>query len=412
MNRSPTKAREALPAGYGVIWTTVAVDLVGFGIVVPILPQYAERFGVSGTVIGLLFASFSLAQLVFAPVWGRVSDRVGRKPVILISLFGTALGSLLTGLAWSIGVLFVGRVLDGASGASVSVAQAAVADVAPARDRARLMGMLGAAFGVGFVAGPAIGALAGLGGPHVPFFVAAAISFVNGLVAIRRLPETRPRLTASPAGHGPAGHDAEAIAAAPALDGPGIAEPAHLATPNPIEVAVIVRLIVVAFVGMVAFSGFEATFALLAERRFDLHISSTAAMFTAIGLGLVGVQAGLVGPVTRRLGESRSLRVGLVANGVGLALLAVEGGWVSLAPALALLVVGQGIITPTLASAVSLKAREQRGEWLGWQQSAGGVARVIGPVAAGALFQHVGVGAPYLLGAALALVAVLLVPST
>lgn len=412
MHRSSTRSREALPAGYGIIWTTVAIDLVGFGIVVPILPQYAEQFGVSGTVIGLLFASFSLAQLVFAPVWGRISDRVGRKPVILVSLFGTAVGSLLTGVAWSIGVLFLGRILDGASGASVSVAQAAVADVAPARDRARLMGLLGAAFGVGFVAGPAIGALAGLGGPHIPFFVAAAISFVNGLVAIKRLPETSPRHTAAPGDHDPAEQDAEAIAAAPALDGPGIAEPAHLAAPRSLDVPVMMRLIAVAFIGMVAFSGFEATFALLAERRFDLHISSTAAVFTVIGLGLVGVQAGLVGPVTHRLGESMTLRVGLVANSAGLALLAADEGWLSLVPALALLVVGQGIITPTLASAVSSRAGEQRGEWLGWQQSAGGVARVIGPVAAGALFQHVGVGAPYLLGAALAFAAVLLVPST
>lgn len=407
MERSSTRSRGALPAGYGIIWTTVAIDLVGFGIVVPILPQYAERFGVSGTVIGLLFASFSLAQLVFAPVWGKVSDRVGRKPVILVSLFGTAVGSLLTGAAWSIGALFLGRIIDGASGASVSVAQAAVADVAPARDRARLMGLLGAAFGVGFVAGPAIGALAGLGGAHIPFFVAAAISFVNGLVAIKRLPETRPR-------HGgePAEQDAEAIAAAPALDGPGIAEPAHLATPKALDVPAIVRLIVVAFVGMVAFSGFEATFSLLAERRFDLHISSTAAVFTVIGLGLVGVQAGLVGPVTRRLGEAGTLRWGLLANTGGLALLAVDAGWAGLVPALALLVAGQGLITPTLASAVSSRAGEQRGEWLGWQQSAGGVARVVGPVAAGALFQHLGVGAPYVLGAVLAGVAVTLVPSS
>ena len=161
--------RRPIPRGFGVIWTTVAIDLIGFGIVLPILPQYAERFGAGAAVIGLLSASFSPAQLVFAPVWGKLSDRIGRKPIIIVSLFGTAIGSLVTGLAGALWLLFLGRIIDGISGASVSVAQAAVADIAPARERARYMGLIGAAFGVGFVAGPAIGALAALeiGRAHV-----------------------------------------------------------------------------------------------------------------------------------------------------------------------------------------------------------------------------------------------------
>ncbi len=151
--------RQPLPKGFGTIWTTVAIDLIGFGIVLPILPQYAERFGASATVTGLLVASYSLAQFVFAPVWGRLSDRFGRKPVLIVSLLGTAVGSLLTGIAGAIPLLFVGRLVDGASGGSVSVAQAAVSDVSEPKDRARLMGLLGAAFGVGFVAGPTIVAI-------------------------------------------------------------------------------------------------------------------------------------------------------------------------------------------------------------------------------------------------------------
>jgi multidrug resistance protein len=438
-----------LPPGFGVIWSTVAIDLVGFGIVVPILPLYAERFGVSATVVGALFASFSLAQLVAAPVLGRLSDRIGRKPVLLVSLFGTALGSLLTGLAGDVWVLFAGRILDGASGASVSVAQASVADLAPASQRPRLMGLLGAAFGVGFVAGPAIGALAGLGGPHLPFFVAAAIAFANGVVAVRRLPETHPdraggahregssAATADTAetahtahtAHTAAGDlgaapealsDAEAIADAPALDGPGLVEPGHLEVPAPggphgpvvaPRRSELVRLLVVAFVAMVAFSGFEATFGLLAEARLGLTISATAGVFTAIGLALVAVQAGLVGPVSDRLGEAGTLRAGLAANTAGLALLAVDRGWGSVVPALGLLVLGQGLLTPVLSSAVAGRAGAARGAWLGWQQSAGGLARVVGPVAAGALFQHVGVGAPFAAGAVLALGALALVPA-
>ncbi len=186
------RERKPFPAGFGTIWTTVALDLIGFGIVLPILPLYAERFGASATTIGILLATFSIAQLLLAPVWGRISDRVGRKPVILISLFGTAAGSFLTGAAGSLPMLFLGRLVDGASGASVSVAQAAVADVAEPSERPRLLGLLGAAFGVGFVAGPALGALAALGGPHVPFYLAGCVALVNALVAIRRLPETAP----------------------------------------------------------------------------------------------------------------------------------------------------------------------------------------------------------------------------
>lgn len=394
--------RKPFPPGYGIIWSTVAIDLVGFGMVTPILPQYAERFGMSGATIGMLFASFSLAQLVFAPVWGRLSDRIGRKPVIVISLFGTALGSLLTGVAGTVWLLFLGRLVDGASGASVSVAQASVADVAGEEDRPRLMGMLGAAFGVGFVAGPALGALAALGGPHIPFYVAAVIAFVNAVVAIGRLPETHPT------------RDAEEPDPVLSLDGPGLDSPSHIITPHgtPDSIRyVVVRLIVIAFVAMVAFSGFEATFALLAERRFGLTISSTSAVFAVIGIALVAVQGGMVGPVTTKLGESATLRFGLVANCLGLLVLAVDGGWTTLVVALALLVTGQGLLTPTLTSAVAGRAGSMRGIWLGWQQSAGGVARVVGPIVAGPLFDHVGVGAPYVAGAVLAVLALMLVPS-
>jgi MFS family permease len=430
--RASTKpAREPFPKGYGVIWTTVAVDLIGFGIILPILPRYAEQFNASPTTIGVLSASFSMAQLVFAPLFGRLSDRIGRKPVILISLFGTALGSFITGAAGALWVLFLGRIIDGASGASVSVAQAAVSDVASPRRRAALMGMLGAAFGVGFVVGPIIGSIGALYGPHVPFYLAAAIAFVNGLVAIKRLPETAPahageRAVAagdaeSPGVNAAARAEGEALQSLPALDGPGLADTGHLAGPSSlapgttatsVDKAAIVRLITVSFVGLVAFAGFEATFALLVERRLGLTLSSTAALFAGIGLVLVAVQGGLVGPVTQRLGERTTLLVGLGGNAIGLGLLSIDAGWAVLVPALLALVVGQGLLTPTLSSALAGRAGSARGQWLGWQQSAGGAARVIGPILAGALFQHVGVGAPYAVGAVLALVALGLVPAS
>jgi MFS transporter, DHA1 family, tetracycline resistance protein len=376
-----------------------------------LLPQYAEKLGATPVVVGAIGASFSVAQLAFAPVWGRLSDRIGRKPILVISLFGTALGSLLTGVAGSVWLLFIGRVVDGASGASVSVAQAAASDLAAPSQRARLMGLLGAAFGVGFVAGPAIGALGALGGVHVPFLIAAAISFVNALIAIRRLPETAP----AKRGAGAAAADAERIAVAPSLDGPGLVEPAHLQRPHPTppakaDVRVIARLVTISFLAMIAFSGFEITFPLLLEHRFGYQLAATGGVFVAIGLGLVLVQGGLVHPITSALGETFTLQAALLANAVGLVLVAVDGGWLTLVPALVLLVLGQGLVSPTLSSAVAGRAGDQQGQWLGWHQSASGLARVIGPLVAGLLFQAVGVGVPYVVGAVLVAAALVALP--
>jgi DHA1 family tetracycline resistance protein-like MFS transporter len=396
-------ARQRLPRGYGVVWTTVAIDLVGFGIVAPILPLYAERFGASGFTVGLLFASFSLAQFVCAPIAGRLSDRIGRKPVILLSLFGTALGSLVTGAANALWLVFLGRIIDGASGASVSVAQGAVADLAPPDQRARLIGLLGAAFGVGFVVGPAIGSLAALGGAHVPFYVAAAIAFVNGVVAIVRLPETRPatgEALGAAAEAGPAG----------AADGHGAGRYRRQWRPAPGALA---RFALVGFLLTCAFSGFESTFALFADRRFGLTEASVAVVFVGIGLVLVAVQGGLIARASARLGSARTLRLALVANAAGMVVLAAATSWPVLVPALVLLTVGQGLAIPSLTTLVVDRApAARRGEALGFQQSATALARIGGPALGGALFQHAGVPWPYAVAAGLLVVALVVLAGT
>lgn len=391
--RRDRSGRPPLPDGFGTIWLSVALDLVGFGIVLPILPLYAERFDASPAVIGLLVASFSLAQFVFSPIWGRVSDRVGRKPVLVLSLAGTAVGSLLTGLAGSLWLLFAARVLDGISGASVSVAQAAVTDLAPPSERPRLLGLLGAAFGLGFVAGPAIGALAALGGPHVPFLVAAALAAVNAVVAAIRLPETHP----GPQRSGRTGVP-ERHADAPRTGERGGSVRRELAD-----------YLLVAFVSLIAFSAFEATFALFGERRLGLRLASTGVVFTIIGVLIAIVNGFLVAPVVRRLGEPSTLRLGLALNAVGLAVLPFVDSWPGLAPAIVLLTTGQGLVTPTLSATVAGRVdAARRGAALGAQQSAGGLARVVGPVAGGFAFERVGIGAPYLGGTVLLLVAIAL----
>lgn len=377
--------RAPLPPGYWTIWTTVALDLVGFGIVVPILGLYAERFGASGFQVGWLFATFSLAQFVAAPLLGRLSDRIGRKPVILISLVGTAVGSLVTGLAGSLWLLFVGRALDGASGASLAVAQAAVADVAPDDQRPRLVGLLGAAFGVGFVLGPAIGGLAALGGPHVPFFVAAAIAGLNAVAAAVRLPETR-RERQRP-----------------------VVTRRRVSPLTPL----LGHLAVVGFIATLAFVGFEATFTLFGRRRFDLTEGSAALVFLGIGLVLVVVQAGLFGRLVARLGVPRSSTVGLALVAVGLAVVAMSSTWPLLVVGLGVLAIGQGVASPSLTELVHRAApAERRGEALGFQQSIGAIARVAGPPLAGAAFDSVGVSSPMAVGSVVVVVAVVYLWST
>jgi multidrug resistance protein len=375
-----------LPQGFATIWITVALDLVGFGIVVPILGRYAERFGASGLEVGLLFASFSLAQLVFAPILGRLSDRIGRKPVIMISLLGTAVGSFVTGAAGALWVLFVGRILDGASGASVAVAQGAVTDLAPPSERPRLLGLLGAAFGVGFVVGPALGGLASLGGEHIPFYVAGTVALVNAAVAWRRLPETRPA---------------------------DVRRAAHEAAKNDTGAKVrLWGLAVAGFTAIVAFSGFEATFSLLAGDRFRLTEAGIAAIFVGVGVVLVAVQGGLIRPINAKIGTQRSLQVGLVLNSAGLVVLAFAETWPLLIVALALLTVGQGLVTPNLSSLVSGRVPDhRRGEALGFQQGVNAFGRVAGPALAGVLYDHVAIGSPYLVGGALCGVALVVISS-
>jgi MFS family permease len=374
-----------LPPGFGSVWTAVAIDLIGFGIVLPILPIYAKRFHISSFRAALLVAAFSGASFVFSPVWGRVSDRVGRKPVLLVSLAGTAIGSLLTGVAGGFALLLVGRIVDGASGASVSVAQAAAADLARPSDRARLFGLLGAAFGLGFVAGPAIGALAALWGPRLPFYLAAGLAAVNTVVASRRLPETVD-VRSEPGG----GFDSGA-GWRNWLGG----EPTRL-----------LPFVGVAFASVVAFSAFEATFALFGQRRLGFGIASAAGVFTAVGAVIVAVQAGAVGPVVRRFGEGRALVGGLLLNVVGLGVLSAARSWPVAAPALLALTVGQGLVQTSLASLLAASADPGgRGRALGAQQSAGGLARVAGPAAGGALLGTHASGWPYLAGALLTLAA-------
>jgi MFS family permease len=367
----PRSSSRGLPPGFGVLWTTVAVDLLGFGIVVPLLPLYAHRLGAGPGSVGLLLAAFSAAQFVSAPLLGRLSDRVGRKPLLIVSLVGTAAASLLTGVAGSLWLLLVARILDGASGGSVSVAQASATDLVGPEDRMRVFGLLGAAYGVGFVIGPAIGAMAALGGARIPFFVAAGIAGINAVVATKRLPETRPA--------GGAAH----------RDGVSLRSVlGRIGVPGTVTVLLIA-----------SFSAFEATFALFGQRRLGFGLTSIGVVFALIGVVAALVQGAVARPLAARVGAATCLRMGLVAEALGLGLLPTVHARADLVVPLLLLTVGQSLSTPALTTLVVARvADNDRGAALGAQQGLSSLARIVGPAAGGVAFALVGVAAPFVGG--------------
>ncbi|MGI9602792.1 MAG: MFS transporter [Acidimicrobiales bacterium] len=385
-----TAAKPSTPPGFAVIWSTVAIDQVGFGILIPVLALYAEDFGASPTTIGFLVATFALAQLITAPIGGRLSDRFGRKPIILFSLLGTAVGSLITGFAGAVWVLFLGRAVDGLSGASVVVSQAAVTDIGAPEDRARLLGLLAAAFGFGFALGPAIGGLsASVAGPRAPFFVAAALAATNAVVAWFRLPETLPadkRISARPASAG---------------EGPRPRIEWHRR---------LVQLFGVALVASTAFAMFTTTIPLLLERRAGLDEGGVGIVFACVGVGIMLASTFAVGPAVEMFGSTGVVRVGLFLNMVGLVLLGPDAVWVTIVPSTMALILGQALQTGPQSALVSNTVGAQvRGSAMGVNQASVGVGRVVGPIVGGALFS-VGLAWPYLVGAVLTAIALALVP--
>ena len=371
-----------------VIFVTVFIDLLGFGIIIPLLPFYAETFGASAFTVGLLSASFSLMQFLFAPVWGRISDRIGRRPVILVGLFGSFASYLIFGLARSLTVLFAARICAGIAGANISTAQAFIADTTRPEDRAKGMGLVGAAFGLGFIFGPAIGGFLSRWGYATPAFFASALSLGNFCAAAFLLPESRLVDRAGQTG-GPVGR-LEALRRA-------LARP-HLPT-----------LLLVYFIVIAAFSAFEATFALFSERRFAFTASTIGYVFAFVGIVLSLIQGAIVGRAARRLGEHRIVPMAILFLAAGLGLIPVSRTIPVLMAACGLLAVGMGFNSPSIVSLISrLSSRDEQGGVLGVSQSLASLARVLGPAWGGFTFDRFGIAVPYALAAAAMLVASLL----
>ena len=381
------------------IFMIVFVDMLGVGITLPVLPLYAQGvFHASAAQITLLTSVYFAAQFFAAPRLGRLSDRIGRRPVLIVSQSGSLAALLLSGAATGLPILYLARVVDGLTGGNISVAQAYLSDITEPRHRAQGLGLVNAAFGSGMIFGPAFGAIvAAIYGPRAPFFLAAVVSLVTITLSWRLLPESLPPAERA--------RRAAAREAARAVRGPrwGL-----LALPG------LLLLMAVGFLLQLSFFSFQTTWVLWAEavlfagRDPATTQQAVGAVFTFIGIFAIATQVWLVGPLVRRVGER-----GMVAAGTAMRLLpwVVMPLWPSLPLAVAvmpLVAIGGGVSFPALMALLTYIApQEQHGQAIGLMESIQGVGRISGPLLAGWMFQAISPGAPMLFAAGISVVALL-----
>lgn len=367
---------------------TIFLDFTGFGLIIPLLPFWAEHLGANALGVGSLLATYALAQFLCTPVLGALSDRYGRRRVIIFSLCVEVFSFALTALAGSLPMLLIARVIGGLGASNVGTAQAVIADITPPEKRAAGMGTIGAAIGMGFVVGPAIGGLLASHGEATPFWMAMGMALANMLLVLLLLPETRRQQE---------GKSSSRMRAGMVLFGRGRSKGNKT----------VASLVLVNLLFTLAFTGMEAVFPLLTQKNFGWNALQNGYIFTYIGIIIVLMQGGLVRHLVKRLGEFRLMLIGLAVFGLGLLLLTWSVNLALLLTSVGMLSLGDGAVTPTGSAVLSLIASEnEQGEILGFAQGLGGLGRACGPLIAGALFS-LGSGIPFLAGGLLALLAIL-----
>ncbi|HEX9394529.1 MAG TPA: MFS transporter [Gemmatimonadales bacterium] len=388
-----------------VLMAVAFIDMIGLMMVLPLMPLYAKSLHASPTMVGVLVASFSIAQLLSSPVWGRVSDRYGRRPVLLVGLTASAIAYVVFGFANALWLLFVSRFVQGLGGGTTGVAQAYVADTMVPSERAKALGWLSAATSAGVIIGPALGSLVAGLGQSGPGLLAAALCLVNVLFAGRWLPESRvlPQHAPTASGH--------------------MAPPP---TPRPVNAAIwdvirhpgrpVARMIWIYAVAMLAYTATPPIFALYLSWRFGITAQNIGYFFVVFGVVGVLMRAFVVGWVNERLGEVRTLRMGAALYGLGYALIPLAVTVPQFLVVQVLLPLGTALLFPATSALVSHhSSKHEFGLMLGVQQAFRGVASVIAPVLAGAAYEHLGPSVPFFGCAVIIACALLLavrVPST
>lgn len=357
-----------------ILFLTVFIDLLGFGMVLPLLPYYAVDLHADAFQVGLLLTVYSLMQMIFSPIWGGLSDRIGRRPVLIGSLLGSSVGLVLFGLSGSLLMLFASRAFSGITAATISIAQAYIADSTTPENRTRGMALIGMAFGLGFVFGPAFGGLLAGYGHGVPAFVAAGIALANCLFAVFRLPESLP-----PERRGEK-----------AVRGFSVSRLARSANIPGMPV-----LMLVYFFTIFAFATMEATFPLLTREHFGFNEMKNGYVFAYLGVLIVIVQGGMR-QVVKRVGEKKLIIAGTLFLAIGLGALPWPASIPLLLLALVPLAVGNGITNPSLTSLISLTAETgAQGETLGTAQSLASLGRLLGPLWGGFAYEKLGMDTSY-----------------
>jgi MFS family permease len=375
------------------LFLTVFIDLLGFGIVLPLLPYYARQYGASGIVVGAVVGSYSLMQFFFSPVWGRLSDRIGRRPVLLISLSGSVIGYLIFGFAHSLLMLFVARIVAGIAAANIGTAQAYIADITAPEDRAKGMGLIGAAFGLGFIFGPPVGGLLsdfglsrGYHGNLLPGIAASALSLTALLIGFISLRESKSESLVPRTG------------LPPQFDRTIWSMVFHR--------RVLGTVLGTLFLIILAFAGLETTVTLHGRERFGFDARDLGFFFGLMGVIVALVQGLLIGFLTRRFGERSVAATGALSLALGLAAIPLIYDSRFLYGVAVFVALGQGLSFPSLNSRISrIAPAEERGSILGISAALGSLSRIIGPILGGVLYDAGGAPGAFLSGAVLVAVA-------
>lgn len=355
--------------------------MVGFGIIIPVLPFYAEELGASPTELGLLMAVYSFMQLIFAPVWGKVSDRIGRKPVLLIGIFGLTISFFILAIASSLWMLFLARIIGGIlSAANMPTVTAYVADITSDEERGKGMGMIGAATGLGFIFGPAIGGVFSKIDIHMPFYISAGLSFITLLLVLVVLKESIHLVGNS--------------------ETPKVRERIKLVS-GPLSMLFFLQFFI-----SVSLSGLEATFAYFAAVKAGLNAVTLGYIFMIMGLASALVQ-GTMGIWTKRFGEAAIIQIGIVISAIGFGLILFTENFTTAAIFLAIFGVGNGVIRPSVSSLLTKRMEGRHGVVTGYLSSYDSLGRIVGPVLGGLLYS-VAIGLPYISGIILSLIAFIL----